>query len=99
MVSLMAPQPETPIFAAAGLPADTIRAFGESFARGKVPVDMVTDDMIDTFTIAGSPARCRENLSRLIEAGMTAPVFFEVPGVPPQQTMDDAHRHLIPHFT
>jgi hypothetical protein len=30
---------------------------------------------------------------------MTAPVFFEVPGVPPQQTMDDVHRHLVPHFT
>jgi 5,10-methylenetetrahydromethanopterin reductase len=99
MISLMAPQPNTPIFAAAGLPADTIRAFGESLARGKVPADMVTDAMLDTFTIAGSPARCRENLSRLIEAGMTSPVFFEVPGVPPQQTMDDAHRHLLPYFT
>src|SRR5271163_1716227 len=98
-ISLMAPQPTTPIFAAAGLPADTIRAFGESFARGKVPVDMVTDEMLDTFTLAGSPARCRENLARLIEAGMNAPVFFEVPGIPPQQTMDDVHRHLVPHFT
>jgi 5,10-methylenetetrahydromethanopterin reductase len=99
MISLMAPQPTTPIFAAAGLPAETIRSFGESFARGKVPADMVTDEMLDTFTIAGSPARCRENLSRLIEAGMTSPVFFEVPGVPPRQTMDDTHRHLIPYFT
>ena len=99
LISLMAPQPTTPIFAEAGLAADTIRAFGESFARGKVPADMVTDQMIDTFTIAGSPARCRENLTRLIEAGMTAPVFFEVPGVPAQQTMDDAHRHLMPYFT
>lgn len=99
MISLMAPQPETPIFATAGLPADTIRAFGASLAQGKVPVDMVTDEMLDTFTIAGSPARCRENLARLIEAGVTAPVFFEVPGVPPQQTMDDAHRHILPYFT
>ena len=98
-ISLMAPQPTTPIFAAAGLPAETIRAFGESFACGKVPTDMVTDEMLDTFTIAGSPARCRENLSRLLEAGITAPVLFEVPGVPPQQTMDDAHRHLMPYFT
>jgi 5,10-methylenetetrahydromethanopterin reductase len=99
MISLMAPQPNTPIFAAAGLPAETILKFGESFARGKIPVDMVTDEMLDTFTIAGSPSRCRENLSRLIEAGMTAPVFFEVPGVPPQQTMDDAHKYLMPYFT
>ena len=99
MISLMAPQPTTPIFAAAGLPAETIVKFGESFARGKVPADMVTDEMIDTFTIAGSPSRCRENLARLIEAGVTAPVFFEVPGVPPHQTIDDACRHLMPHFT
>ncbi len=100
LISLMAPQPTTPIFAAAGLPAEnTIRAFGESFGRGKVPADMVTDEMVDAFTIAGSPARCRESLARLIEAGMTAPVFFEVPGVPPQQTMDDAHRHLMPYFS
>jgi 5,10-methylenetetrahydromethanopterin reductase len=99
MVSLMAPQPNTPIFAAAGLPAETIVKFGESFARGKLPVDMVTDEMLDTFTIAGSPARCRENIAKLIEAGVTAPVFFEVPGIPPQQTMDDAQKHLLPYFT
>jgi 5,10-methylenetetrahydromethanopterin reductase len=99
MISLMAPQPTTPIFAAAGLPAETIVKFGENFAQGKVPADMVTDEMIDTFTIAGSPSRCRENLARLIEAGVTAPVFFEVPGVPAAQTMDDACRHLMPHFT
>lgn len=99
MISLMAPQPTTPIFAAAGLAPDTIRSFGESLARGKVPVDLVTDWMLDRFTIAGSPSRCRENLARLVEAGVTSPVFFEVPGVPPNQTMDDAQRYLIPYFS
>ena len=59
---------------------------------------MVTDEMLDTFTIPAAP-RDAENLSRLIEAGVTASVLFEVPGVPPQQTMDDAHRHLLPYFT
>jgi hypothetical protein len=34
-----------------------------------------------------------------LEAGVTSPVFFEVPGVPPRQTMDDVHRHLIPYFS
>jgi 5,10-methylenetetrahydromethanopterin reductase len=99
LISLMAPQPTVPIFATAGLSPDTIRKFGESFARGVVPADMVTDAMLDTFTIAGSPSRCRENLARIVEAGVSSPVFFEVPGVPPEQTMDDAHRHLIPYFS
>ena len=49
-------------------------------------------------TIAGSPARCRENLARLVEAGVTSPVFFEVHGFPARQTLDDAHRYLMPHF-
>lgn len=99
LISIMAPQPHTPIFAAAGLPPETIQAFGASMARGVVPVDMVTDWMIDTFTIAGSPSRCRENMARLVEAGMNTPVFFEVPGVPPRKTMDDVRKHLIPHFS
>jgi 5,10-methylenetetrahydromethanopterin reductase len=99
LISLMAPQPTVPIFATAGLSPDTIRKFGESFARGVVPADMVTDAMLDTFTLAGSPSRCRENLARIVEAGVTSPVFFEVPGVPPEQTMDDVHRHLISYFS
>jgi 5,10-methylenetetrahydromethanopterin reductase len=98
LIALMAPQPENPIFAAPGLAPETIRGFGESMARGVVPTDMVTDWMIDTFTIAGSPSRCRENVARLVEAGMTSPVFFEVPGIPAEKTLDDVHRHLMPHF-
>ena len=98
LISLMTSQPDNPIFAAAGLAPDTIKSFGESFARGVVPTDMVTDAMVDTFAIAGSPTRCRENMTRLIEAGMNASVFFEVPGVPPQKTFDDVCTHLMPHF-
>ncbi len=98
LISLMAAQPTNPIFATAGLSSDTIGKFGASFARGTLPADMVTDSMIDTFTIAGSPSRCRENLARLVEAGVTSPVIFEVPGFPARQTMDEAHQYLMPHF-
>jgi 5,10-methylenetetrahydromethanopterin reductase len=98
LISLMAPQPEVPILKTAGLDAATIRSFGESFARGVPPVHLVTDWMIDTFTIAGSPAHCRERLKALIEAGINAPVFFEVLGIPPEQTLREVHRHLLPHF-
>jgi len=98
LISLMAPQPEVPILATAGLGPETILAFGASLARGTVPIAMVTDWMIDTFTIAGSPARCRENLAKLVEAGLDAPVFFEVPGVGAEQLIRDIHVHLMPHF-
>ncbi len=98
LIGVMAPEPETPIFATAGLPPDTIRAFGARLARGETASDMVSDWMIDTFAIAGSPARCRENLARLVEAGLDCPVFFELPGYPPEQLIRDIHVHLMPHF-
>jgi 5,10-methylenetetrahydromethanopterin reductase len=98
LISLMAPQPEVPILKIAGLDADTIRAFGASLARGEIPLTMVTDWMIDTFTIAGSPAHCRERLGALVDGGINAPVFFEVPGVPPEKTLRDVREHLMPHF-
>jgi alkanesulfonate monooxygenase SsuD/methylene tetrahydromethanopterin reductase-like flavin-dependent oxidoreductase (luciferase family) len=98
LISLMAPQPDVPILKTAGLDADTICAFGASLARGEPPIAMVTEWMIDTFTIAGSPAQCRDRLKALIDAGINAPVFFELPGIPPEQTMRDVHRYLMPHF-
>lgn len=98
LIALMAPQPEVPILATPGLKPETIRAFGASLARGEMPSAMVTDWMIDTFTIAGSPARCREILSRLVEAGLDSPVFFEVPGIGAEQLIRDVHVHLMPHF-
>ncbi|MHB8384808.1 MAG: LLM class flavin-dependent oxidoreductase [Candidatus Binataceae bacterium] len=98
LIGLMAPQPEVPILPSAGLEPETIRAFGASLGRGEMPVAMVTDWMIDRFTIAGRPARCRENLSRLVEAGLDSPVFFELPGVPAEQLIRDVHVHLMPHF-
>ena len=63
-----------------------------------MPIAMVTDWMIDTFTIAGSPARCREILSKLVDAGLDSPVFFEVPGIGAEQLIRDVHVHLMPHF-
>jgi 5,10-methylenetetrahydromethanopterin reductase len=98
LISLMAPQPHVPILATAGLDPETILAFGASLARGEMPIAMVTDWMIDTFTIAGSPSRCRENLAKLVEAGLDSPVFFELPGVPAEQLIRDIHVHLMPHF-
>src|SRR5882757_5643098 len=98
LISAVASQPDNPIFAKAGVAAETVKAFGESFARGVIAKDMVTDAMVDAFAIAGSPSRCRENLARLIEAGVNAPVFFEAPGVLPQKTFDDVHKYLMPHF-
>jgi 5,10-methylenetetrahydromethanopterin reductase len=91
-------QPDCPLFAAAKLDPDEARRFGEVYKNGELPVRMVTDSIIDTFAIAGSPERCRAGLKELLQAGITHPIFFEIPGVPAEKTIQAVHRHLMPHF-
>ncbi|HSE98435.1 MAG TPA: LLM class flavin-dependent oxidoreductase [Blastocatellia bacterium] len=89
---------EHPMFTCTGMTADEIKPFCESFAKGDLPVGLVTDWMVDTFAIAGNAERCREGLAKVIEAGVTHPIAFEIPGVSPEKTMRDVHTHLMPHF-
>ena len=98
LLGMLARDPETPILSAAGLQSEQIQAFRATRARGRVPADMVTDQMVDTFALAGSAARCRDNLAMLIGAGLTSPVFLGIPGMPADQLLRDVHSHLIPHF-
>jgi len=87
-----------PILTLAGITPDIGRRFGESLAAGKLPVEMVEDWMIDEFAIAGSPARCKEGLAKIIETGVTHPICFEIAGADPEKTIRDVHLHLMPEF-
>jgi len=98
LVSLISGQPDSPLFTTVGMPAEEIRRFGETFAQGELPVALVTDWMIDTFAIAGTPEHCREQLAKVIDAGVRSPVAFEIPGIDPLTTIRSVREHLMPHF-
>jgi 5,10-methylenetetrahydromethanopterin reductase len=98
LIALMAHQPDAPILALPGLAPETVRAFGAAMARGESAAGMVTDWMIDTFAIAGSPSRCRERIARLAEAGLTSPIIFELPGISAEELVSSVETHLLPHF-
>jgi len=87
-----------PIYSCAGVGPDLAKKFGERLAAGSVPVDMVEDWIIDQFAIAGSPDHCREAFAKIVEAGVTHPICFEIPGIDPEATIRDVHTHLVPHF-
>jgi 5,10-methylenetetrahydromethanopterin reductase len=98
MISLVAAQPPTPLFTEAGMDPDELRGFAETYARGELPVRLVTDAIIDTFAIAGGPERCAAALQEIIDAGVTHPVFFETPGIPAEETIRAVHKYLMPRF-
>jgi 5,10-methylenetetrahydromethanopterin reductase len=63
----------------AGLgPSDT-QPFREALAAGRVAAELVTDEMVDTLAVAGTPADCHAALARWAGAGLDG-VVAVVPG-------------------
>lgn len=100
MIALMGNYSDHPVFSYGGLSQEQVQRFVAAFARGDIPaaLALVTDQMIDTLAVAGTPEHCRERLARVIEAGVRVPIAFEVPGVSPEKTIRDVQTHLMPYF-
>lgn len=67
------------ILSDAGVGADRTQPFHDALRAGGLATERVTDDLIDVFTVAGTPADCRAALARWAEAGLDSPIAF-VPG-------------------
>jgi 5,10-methylenetetrahydromethanopterin reductase len=98
LLGILAAEPQNPLVATPGTPPEELTRIGAAFAKGRAAAELVSDWMVDTFAIAGSPARCREGLAEIVAAGVSHPIAFEVPGVAPEQTIRAVHEHLMPHF-
>lgn len=93
-----ASQPELPLYTDYGLTPHEVRLIRESYARGQMRTDMVSEAMVDGLTMAGNPQRCRDKLARLIEAGITTAVFLVAPGPDFPRNLEWLHRNLIRDF-
>jgi 5,10-methylenetetrahydromethanopterin reductase len=67
------------ILADAGVGPERTRPFREALRRGEDIGHQVGDEMVDTFTVAGPPAECRQRLRGFAEAGLDTLVAV-VPG-------------------
>lgn len=59
-----------PITRRAGLPPGLAASFREGWLEGRARVDLVTDDLLDVFAVAGTPAQCAAGLAALGDAGV-----------------------------
>ncbi|MCG5215779.1 LLM class flavin-dependent oxidoreductase [Streptosporangium soli] len=64
----------------AGLAAELCAAFREGWLAGSPRVDLVDDDLVDLFTVAGTSGDAARSLSRLAEAGLDVAVVRDDPG-------------------
>ncbi|MBM4441860.1 MAG: LLM class flavin-dependent oxidoreductase [Candidatus Rokubacteria bacterium] len=58
----------------AGVTAARTQPFRDAVLARRPAAHLVTDDLVDAFAVAGTPADCRAGLARLAEAGLDAPV-------------------------
>jgi len=84
------------ILADAGLPAERTRPFSDALRRREDAGHLVTDEMVETLAVAGTPEECRAKLRRWAEAGLDTPVAVVPPGVDFEEQVSRIGRELAP---
>jgi 5,10-methylenetetrahydromethanopterin reductase len=98
IIGALARQPHLPVFARAGIGPEAAARFAEGLISGAPASELVTDSIIESLAIAGSPERCRERLASVVAAGVTAPTIFFAPQMDFAAAARDVATHLFPRF-
>ncbi|HUO43060.1 MAG TPA: LLM class flavin-dependent oxidoreductase, partial [Methylomirabilota bacterium] len=61
-------------------------------------IEAVTDKMVDTFAIAGTPTQCAEKLEQFANTGLNTPILF-IHGPDKMKAVKLAAEQIIPRFT
>jgi 5,10-methylenetetrahydromethanopterin reductase len=84
------------IIADAGISLDTTARLREALAAGHDAGASITDDIIDTLTISGTPDDCRAALRRWSDAGLDAPIAIPMPGTNVEEQITTYGAELVP---
>ena len=78
-----------PILFEAGYTEEFIAPFREALLAGDTRrmIPQVSDEVVENLCIAGTPEECRRRLEDLNAAGVDMPVAFEIPSVPPMESL------------
>jgi len=80
----------------AGLDHARTQPFSDALAAGRLAADLVTDDLIDAFAVAGTPNECRAALARWAEAGLDGAVAVVPRGDGLERQLERLGRELAP---
>jgi 5,10-methylenetetrahydromethanopterin reductase len=68
------------IIADAGISTETTARLRDAIATSHDATTLITDDIVETLTVSGTPADCRASLRRWADAGLDAPIAVPMPG-------------------
>ena len=87
-----------PILLEAGMAPEQVERFRKAAQQGEDPSELVTDDLVETFGVAGSPEACVGRLLDYIRAGVNTIIACEVPGIPIEHTARSLAEHIMPRL-
>ena len=80
----------------AGMDAARTQPFRDALTGGRSAADLVTDDLIDAFAIAGTPGECRAGLARWADAGLDCAVAVVPARADLARQLERIGRELVP---
>lgn len=83
----------------AGIAEDRLQEMNRIYRSGRLPLELVDDDMVDRLAVAGTPEQCERGIRKLIEAGADQIVFFPFPTSEVEQQLTRIHDALLPRLT
>ena len=87
-----------PLLIEAGMTPEQLQRFREAYERGEDASGMVTEDMVRTFAVVGSPDECIEQLQDYIRAGINTLIAIEIPGIPMEEMTQGIAEHILPRL-
>lgn len=87
--------PESPVLSSV-VSWDEMQPVIDATRRGDPVVPLITDSMIDGFTIAGTPEECQDKLQAMLDLGVTSPIAFDVPCIDLEAMLPKIKQFLFP---
>ena len=83
-----------------GIPLERVQVIKEALAKGqfKEAFKSVNDELLDAFSITGTPAQCTEKISRIIKEGVSQLVIGSPIGVNKVKTLELIGSEIMPQF-
>lgn len=88
----------TPLTQLAGVPDDLMAELGRVYREGRIPTELIPDDLVNKVAVAGTPDECEAGIRALIEAGADEVVFFPMPPDNTEALVKSIASDLLPRF-
>lgn len=88
----------TPLTKLAGVPDELMGELGRVYREGRIPTELIPDDLVSKVAVAGTVDECEASVRALIEAGAGEIVFFPMPAAETESLVRRIATDLLPRF-